>query len=100
MDPLKRLTIQQQQEEAAVTSMTRLPHAGGKPDKERDYQGPMSEGAGVGTKDAMPGTTGYTYSTPNPVEMLLDKLRIRPYQRKKIKISPSYRPTERYPGVI
>jgi hypothetical protein len=100
MDPIRRLKIQQQEAESIISRLDSLPYAGAKLDNSKDYQGPMGRGARGGTKDAMPGTTGFTYSSPNFIERLLDALKIKPYQHKKIKITPTKRPTEKRPGVI
>jgi len=100
LDPIERLKIQQRQSEADVTSMIKLPYAGGKPDKERDYQGPMTKGAGSGTKDRMPGTQGYTFTTPNAVERLMDFLKIRKFKPKKQKLKPPTKRSNPMSGII
>jgi hypothetical protein len=90
-DPIKRLVRQQQQEEASVTSATRLPYA-----KQRDsgdpdfnYQGPQTYRGGNfghGTKDRMPGTTPLIPPPePNFIDRVLELLKIRKKQNSKPK---------------
>ena len=99
-DPIQRLKIQQQEAESVISGLDSLPYAGAKWDKNKDYQGPMEKGAGSGTNDRMPGTSGYTLSQPNPVQFLLDLLKIKPYGQRRINLKPTRRPTEKRPGVI
>jgi len=104
LDPIERLKIQQRQSEADVTSMIKLPYAGGKPDKEKDYQGFSPNYKGVvpsspGTRDRMPGASGYSVTTPNPIEYLMDLLKIKKFKPKRIELKPKNRPNP-MPGII
>lgn len=96
---LQDLTIRQKELEREVARITKLKDASNKVHKERNYQGPMGYG-GSGSTDAMPGSSGYTLSQPNIVESLLDILKIKPFEPKKLQIKPKKRPVEKYPGAI
>jgi len=96
--PIERLKKQQKTAELDALA-AKLSMAGGKTDKIKDYQGPMGF-AGSGTRDRMPGTSGYTISEPNLLESLLDKLKIKPFKSKEIKLKPSRIPVEKYKGAI
>ena len=103
LDPIERLKIQQKQGERDIASVLPLIYAGGKPDKERDYQGPMTKGAGSGTKDRMPGTSGFVLETKQSIlDKLLQFLKIKkpPSNPTRIELTPTKRPIERYPGAI
>ena len=102
LDPIERLIIQQQESERSVRDRTILPYSGAKYDVQKDYQGPQNyRGSyfGSGTLDRMPGASGYTYTTPNPVEFLLDKLRIRQFNPQRKDLTPTKRPNP-MPGII
>ena len=98
LDPIERLKIQQKNAELDALA-AKLSMAGGKIDKIKNYQGPMGF-AGSGTRDRMPGTSGYIISEPNLLEKLLDKLKIKPFKQKEIQLKPSRRTVEKYKGAI
>jgi len=98
-DPIKRLVIQQKQAEAEGKDDVILPYSSDKVD-EVYYQGPMRKGAGSGSLDRMPGSSGYTWTKPTLLENILDQLKIKKFEPKIKKLTPSKRPVERYPGVI
>lgn len=98
-DPIKRLVIQQKQAEAEGRSDVILPYSSDKLERSY-YQGPMGRGGGSGSLDRMPGSSGYTWTKPTLLENILDKLKIKEFEPKLKKLTPSKRTVERYPGVI
>ena len=101
LDPIQRLLIQQKQAERDVQSRIILPYSANKPDKEANYQGPQTYKGGnfgSGSTDRMPGATGYTISTPNPVEFLMDLLKIKKFKPKRVDLKPTKRPNP-MPGI-
>jgi len=95
---LKDLVIRQRRAEAEGRSSIILPYSQDK--KEQSfYQGPMGY-AGSGTKDPMPGTSGYVFTEPTLLENVLDLLKIKKFVPKRKNLTSTKRPVERYPGVI
>ena len=64
------------------------------------YQGPKAWSGGTGTTDAMPGTSGHIFTQPTLLDDILCKLKIGPCGPKRIDLTPTQRPAERYKGVI
>ena len=95
---LQALVNQQERAEKAMSEILKIPYgsyqkrAKVKGRHSADYQGPMDFGSG--TKDRMPGTSGY--QLPTLMDRVLDALKIKKFKPTPMKPTPRPNPM---PGV-